>query len=110
MIIPTQMDLLSVLVLLIGANGFWKILELLLERKKHKAEVSHLYTQVNSEIITNWVAWSKKLEQRVKDLESIIGKQKERIRDLEKQVVILEQQNVSFKEKIEQLKSQLHGE
>lgn len=110
--IPTQIDLLYVFVLLIGANGFWKILELLLDRKKHKAEVSHLYTQVNSEIVTNWVSWSKKLEQRVKDLEgkndtmrNTIERQKVRIHDLEKQVSQLEEQNISFKEKIEQLKA-----
>jgi predicted RNase H-like nuclease (RuvC/YqgF family) len=115
--IPTQLDLLSILVLLIGANGFWKILELLLERRKHKAEVNHLYSQVNSEIITNWASWSKKLEQRVKDLEgkedrmrNTIERQKERIHDLEKQVNLLEEQNLSFKEKIEQLKAQLHAD
>lgn len=101
------MEAISIVAIVLGTNGFWKLAEMLLERKKSKAEVNHLNTQINSSIITNWVAWSKKLEERVNELEGrnkemqkTIDRQKEKISGLEGQVSKLK----------EQLKAYQHGE
>jgi predicted RNase H-like nuclease (RuvC/YqgF family) len=74
-------------------------MEMFLERKKYKAEVNHLNTQINSQIITNWVSWSTKLEERVNELEGrnkemqkTIARQKEKITGLENQVSQLKEQ------------------
>lgn len=99
-----------------GAGGFWKLLEIFLGNKKYSAEVNHLHAQVNSEIVNNWISWSKKLEDRVKDLEgqnetmrSTIENQKTKILELDKQLLHVEQQNVLMTQTIEKLKTQQNG-
>ncbi len=110
------MEMVKMTAMVFGASGFWKVLEILFERNKQKAEISHLNSQVNSQIISNWVSWSQKLEDRVKDLEGrnqamnkTIELQKESIQGLEKQVSLLEDQNTTLKEEVDELKAINHG-
>lgn len=101
------METISVVAVVLGATGFWRLVEMLLERRKYKAEVNHLNAQINSQIITNWVSWSKKLEDRVNELE---GKNKEMARTIDRQrekIQGLESQVIQLKE---QLKAYQHGE
>jgi predicted RNase H-like nuclease (RuvC/YqgF family) len=93
------MEALRIVAIVLGTTGFWKLMEMFLERKKYKAEVNHLNTQINSQIITNWVSWSTKLEERVNELEGrnkemqkTIARQKEKITGLENQVSQLKEQ------------------
>lgn len=115
------MDILKLIAVILGATGFWKLVEILLrlrmDKKLKKAETSNLYAQANSQIVDNWVQWSQKLEQRVKELESYntemrqtINKQRNRINELEKHIGSLEKCNKELTGKLEELKRQKHGE
>lgn len=110
------MEPLSIIAIIMSAGGFWKLLEIFLGNKKYSAEVNHLHAQVNSEIINNWISWSKKLEDRVIELEgqnenmqSTIETQKEKIQELDKQLMLVEQQNELMTQTIEKLKNQHNG-
>jgi chromosome segregation ATPase len=99
------METLSIVAIVLGTNGFWKISEILLERRKYKAEVNHLNAQINSQVITNWISWSKKLEDRINDLESrnremqkTIDRQREKISGLESQVTQLKEQLKTYQQ------------
>ena len=107
--------------LILGATGFWKLVEILLklriDKRLKKAETSNLFAQANSQIVDNWVGWSQKLEQRVKELEGYnmemrqtIDKQRNRINELEKHIGSLEKCNKELTGKLEELKKQKHGE
>jgi septal ring factor EnvC (AmiA/AmiB activator) len=94
----------------LSATGFWRIIEMLFERNKYKAETLNLYAQVNSHVITNYIAWSQKLEERVKELEgrnnemdTTIQRQKQKIQELEKQISQLEERNITLMEEIGEL-------
>lgn len=109
------MEILKFIVAILGATGFWKLLEVLmrlqLDKKMKKAEASSIYAQAGSQIIDNWVAWSQKLETRVKELEGnnqemrlTIDKQRNRIGELEKLVANLKTYNQELTTKLELLK------
>jgi len=115
------MDILQLIAVILGATGFWKLIEILLrlrmDRKLKKAETSNLFAQAGSQIVDNWVGWSQKLEQRVKELEGyntemrqIIDKQRNRINELEKHIGSLEKRNKELTGKLDELKKQKHGE
>lgn len=115
------MDILKLIAVIFGATGFWKLMEVLLrlrmDRKLQKAETSNLYVQANSQIVDNWVGWSQKLEQRVKELEGCntemkqtINTQRKRINELEKHIGSLEKRNKELTGKLEELKREKHGE
>ena len=99
-----SMELLKLIAVVLGAIGFWRLLEALLkfrgDKKLKRAETSNLYAQANSHIVDNWVTWSQKLEARVNELEGCntemsktIKRQRERITELEKLVTELEKHN-----------------
>ena len=115
------MDILKLIAVIFGATGFWKLIEILLririDKKLKKAETSNLYAQANSQIVDNWVGWSQKLEQRVKELEGYntemretINKQRNRINGLEKHIGCLEKCNKELTGKLDELKKQKHGQ
>lgn len=99
------MEVISIVGIVLGTSGFWKLSEILLERRKYKAEVNHVNSQINNQIIANWMSWSKKLEERVDDLETrnnemvkIIDRQKEKISGLENQVIMLKEQLKTYQQ------------
>jgi predicted RNase H-like nuclease (RuvC/YqgF family) len=110
------MEIWSTLAVVISTAGFWRVAEMLIDRKKQKAEVFQLQSQINSEIVQNWVGWSKKLEERVSDLEGrnkemqgTIENQKIKIKSLETQLNFLKGQNGILKKRIEEFNQQNHA-
>ncbi len=98
------MDSLQLIGILLGAAGFWKVVEVFFkvraDKRLHKAEEENLKASASSQIIDNWVGWAQKLEKRVEELESdnqkmeeTINKQRSRINDLEKFVTELKERN-----------------
>ena len=95
------MDVMKIAVIILGATGFWKIVELLIkfkfEQRLKKAEIRSLDIQANNQIVENWVQWSEKMEKRICELEAknkelieTISNQRKRITDLNKYVGQLE--------------------
>tara|TARA_R110002050_G_scaffold63730_4_gene139153 strand:+ start:5203 stop:5544 length:342 start_codon:yes stop_codon:yes gene_type:complete len=95
------MDLLKIVAIVLGATGFWKLIEVLLQYGMHKklknAEIRNLNIQANSFVVENYKLWSENMEKRLKQLESknalmnkTITKQRDRITELEKYVDQLE--------------------
>lgn len=95
------MELYKILAIVLGATGFWKLVELILQygaQKRFKnAEIRNLNVQANSLVIENYKLWSENMEKRLKQLESkntlmnkTITKQRDRITELEKYIEQLE--------------------
>ena len=95
------MDVLKIVAIVLGATGFWKLIEVLLQlgmqKKLKNAEIRNLNIQANSLVVENYKLWSENMEKRLKQLESknalmnkTITKQKDRITELEKYVDQLE--------------------
>ena len=117
-------DLVQLVAIILGATGFWKLLEMLLQFRADKrlksAEAKSIHAQVDTQIVTNWVQWSQKLEARVVELEgrneelntitaelnSIIINQRNRISELEVLVDELKSVNQRLTEQLMQLKKQ----
>lgn len=106
------MELWKIITLILGATGFWKLLEILVRLRSDKkvklAEAINLHAQAENQIVANWIQWSQMLEKRIKEseehteaLQKVIENQRKRIQDLEKKVVHMEKQN---KELINELK------
>lgn len=102
------MDLLKILAIVLGATGFWKLVEVLLQYGMQKrlktAEIRNLNVQANSLVVENYKLWSENMEQRLKQLESknalmnkTITKQRDRITELEKYVDQLEAEIQAYK-------------
>ena len=94
------MELYKILAIVLGATGFWKLIELLLQygvqKRLKNAEIRNLNAQANSLVIDNYKLWSENMEKRLKELESknalmneTIIKQRDRITELEKYVCLL---------------------
>ncbi|WP_025741890.1 hypothetical protein [Aquimarina pacifica] len=88
------MEYLKLIIALFCATGFWRGLEFLfqhqLNKKFKKAEIRNLNEQSNDKVISNWITWSDKMEERIEELEKdnkemrqIILKQREKINVLE---------------------------
>lgn len=95
------MDLLKILAIVLGATGFWKLVEVLLQygmqKRLKNAEIRNLNVQANSLVVENYKLWSENMEKRLKQLESkntlmnkTIIKQRDRITELEKYIEQLE--------------------
>lgn len=95
------MDLIKILAIVLGATGFWKLIEVLLQygmqRRLKNAEIRNLNVQANSLVVENYKLWSENMEKRLKQLESkntlmnkTITKQRDRITELEKYIEQLE--------------------
>ncbi len=104
------MDVLKILAIVLGATGFWKLIEVLLQlgmqKKLKNAEIRNLNVQANSLVVENYKLWSENMEKRLKQLESknalmnkTITKQKDRITELEKYVDQLEAEIQLFNKK-----------
>jgi len=104
------MDLLKILAIVLGATGFWKLIEILLQYGMHKrlknAEIRNLNVHANSLVVENYKLWSENMEKRLKQLESkntlmnkTITKQRDRITELEKYVDQLEAEIQSYKKR-----------
>ena len=81
------LEIVKLVVVIFGANGLWKLIEALLklrlDKKQKSAETSHLYVQANSQVVENWMEWSKKLEDRIEELEKDVEKLRKRNTELE---------------------------
>ena len=98
---------INLIVILFGATGFWKLIELLLrlrtDKKKQLAEIGNLRAQADSQIVGNWMQWAQMLEKRIKELETMaeenrglknqIEVQRKQITELENKVRLLEKEN-----------------
>lgn len=102
------MNLLKLVTIVLGATGFWKLIEVLLqygiEKRLKTAEIRNLNTQSNNLIVDNYKQWYEDMEKRLKALESknalmneTITKQRDRITELEKYVDQLEIEVQSYK-------------
>jgi len=97
------MDSLQLIGILLGATGFWKLVEILFkvraDRRLRKAQAENLKVNANTQIIDNWVRWAHELEKRLEEqgkrinelesekerMEKTINRQRSRINDLERQ-------------------------
>jgi uncharacterized coiled-coil protein SlyX len=104
------MDLLKIVAIVLGATGFWKLIEILLQygvqKRLKNAEIRNLNVQANSLVVENYKLWSENMEKRLKQLESknalmnkTITKQRDRITELEKYVDQLEAEIQSYKKR-----------
>lgn len=102
------MDIIKIIAIVLGATGFWKLIELLLQygtqKRLKSAEIRNLNIQANSLVIENYKLWSENMEKRLKQLESkntlmnkTITKQRDRITELEKYVDQLEAEIKAYK-------------
>lgn len=107
----------QILTLLLGAAGFWKIAEVLIrfrsDRKLKRAQTRHYSAQSESEIVSNWVQWSEKLEARIKELEAEAEQMRETINAQSQLIMTMEEQLseqtdliTSFKDQIGELVTQ----
>jgi len=68
------MDVLKIVAIVLGATGFWKLIEVLLQfgmqKKLKNAEIRNLNIQANSLVVENYKLWSENMEKRLKQLES----------------------------------------
>lgn len=104
------MDLIKILAIVLGATGFWKLIEILLQygmqKRLKSAEIHNLNVQANSLVVENYKLWSENMEKRLKQLESkntlmnkTITKQRDRITELEKYIEQLEDEIQLFNKK-----------
>lgn len=104
------MEYIKLAVVVIGASAFWRFAEMLinfrLQKKLKKAEVRNIDTETNERVISNWIAWSDKMEERIQDLEennkvmkATIIKQRERINELKTYIDELEQKLKKYQHK-----------
>ena len=102
------MDIIKIIVIVLGATGFWKLIEVLLQygmqKRLKSAEIRNLNIQANSLVIENYKLWSENMEKRLKQLESknalmnkTITRQRDRITELEKYVDQLEAEIQAYK-------------
>lgn len=109
------MEVWQIILGILGATGFWKLVEILLryrsDKKVKSAEARNLNASAQKQIVENWVQWSQKLETRVKEfeehtdeLEKIIDKQKEQIKCLEKKVNKMEKERGELVKELHELK------
>jgi septal ring factor EnvC (AmiA/AmiB activator) len=110
------MEIWKLITIIVGASGFWKILDLLIkyrsDKKLKSAEANNLYATAQNSIVGNWVQWSHTLEKRVKEsedhtaaMEEIIEKQRKQIRCLERKVAEMERKNKELLKTINILKA-----
>ena len=108
-------DLIQLIAIILGATGFWKLIEMLVQFRAEKriksAEAKSIHAQVDTQIVTNWVQWSQKLEARVgelegrnKELNTITINQRNRITELEGVVADLKAVNKRLTNQLNQLK------
>lgn len=66
------MNSIKIIAIVLGATGFWKLIELLLQygtqRRLKSAEIRNLNIQANSLVIENYKLWSENMEKRLKQL------------------------------------------
>lgn len=71
------MELWKIITLILGATGFWKLLEILVrlrtDKKVKLAEAINLHAQAENQIVANWIQWSQMLEKRIKENQRIGG-------------------------------------
>ena len=98
----------AVIVAILAASGFWRLIESLLtyasKKRLARAQTKNILVDANTQVTENWIAWSTKMETRVNELESknaellsIISKQRNKTTELEKQVVELKSKNSELK-------------
>ena len=97
-------ETIKLISIFLGANGLWKVIEYLfkikVEKRKHDEEINNLKAQTSNLMLENWIEWSTRLENRVKELESRLS---EMVREVENK-----NQQLGEKDKqIEKLESQL---
>ena len=108
------MEIWKLITIIVGASGFWKVLDLLIkyrsDKKLKSAEANNLYASAQNSIVGNWVQWSQTLEKRVKvseehtaAMEEIIEKQRGQIRCLERKVAQMEKKNKELLKTINEL-------
>lgn len=103
-----EIKIFKLIAIILGATGFWKLIEILLQygmqKRLKNAEIRNLNIQANSLVEENYKLWSENMEKRLKQLESkntlmnkTITKQRDRITELEKYVDQLEAEIQSYK-------------
>ena len=100
--------LVSIVIAVVAASGFWRLLEVLLtlkrKQKLDRAQTNTLLVDANTQVTENWMVWSAKMEARVQQLEckneellGIISKQKTKTLELERQISVLKSKNSELK-------------
>lgn len=114
------MSLLHVFGVVLGATGFWKLIEMLLQYKVQKrlrnAEINNLNTQANSLVVENYKLWTDKMERRLKEVESkndsmnlTIIKQRDRINILEINNTVMNQTIIKQRDRITELETEVQA-
>ncbi|MDN5201250.1 hypothetical protein QQ008_07750 [Fulvivirgaceae bacterium BMA10] len=109
------MDYIKLSVAFFGATGFWKLIESAikwrLDKKLKSAEASNIFAQANKEVIESFLKLSQELKdqlgrqkERIDELEKLVEKEKKRNDDLEKLVSRLEERNHELETELNKLK------
>lgn len=103
-------ELGKMIMLVLGATGFWKLLDLLLkyrtEKKLKSAEARNINASTEKHIIENWVLWSQKLEERLQLSESLNEKLQKKINCLERKMRDVVKKNKELVTEILELKKE----
>jgi TolA-binding protein len=110
-----NIEVWKIVVGIIGATGFWKLLEFLVryrsDKKVKSAEARNLNASAQRQIVDGWVQWSQKLKKRVEEfekhsdaMEKIIEKQRKQIRCLEGKMEKMETENKQLLDELKKLK------
>lgn len=103
-----EIKFFKLIAVILGATGFWKLVEILLQygvqKRLKNAEIRNLNVQANSLVVENYKLWAENMEKRLKQLESknalmnkTITRQRDRITELEKYVDQLEAEIQAYK-------------
>ncbi|MFY0689141.1 MAG: hypothetical protein JXQ90_18370 [Cyclobacteriaceae bacterium] len=110
------MDFTKILILVLSATGFWKLLDSIIkivsEKKLNKAQSENLFAQANKEVVNSFLQLSDKLkkeiqeqEERIDKLELLVESERKRNNELEELVVKLEARNKELEEELNKLKN-----
>jgi septal ring factor EnvC (AmiA/AmiB activator) len=104
------MEIGKLITIILGATGFWKVLDLGLkyrtEKKLKNAELRNMNATTEKHIIENWVQWSQKLETRLKESEDLNETMRKKINCLERKVSEVVKKNKELNNEIETLKKE----
>ena len=96
--------------LVLGATGFWKLIDLVLKYRTDKrlknAEIENINASTEKQIIDNWVTWAQNLEVRLKNSDDLNERLYKKIECLEKKMKEVVKKNKELIAEITELKKE----
>ena len=100
----------KIVMLVLGATGFWKLLDLLLkyrmDKKLKRAEIKNINASTETQIIENWVSWAQNLEVRLRNSDNLNERLYQKLECLEKKMKEVIKKNKELISEITELKKE----